>query len=100
MDYVLTVGVSVVAGVAAITSAAPSLAEHAVAMSVGFVVLLALMNLRGIKETGRVFAIPTYGFVLGVYAMFAVAAVRLSGGPPTPPSPPRSRRSPRPPSGA
>ncbi|MGP3982845.1 APC family permease [Streptomyces sp. KR80] len=80
VDYVLTVAVSVVAGVAAITSAIPEASEHAVSMSVGFVVLLALVNLRGIRETGRAFAIPTYGFVLGIYTMFAVAAVRLAGG--------------------
>jgi amino acid transporter len=80
VDYVLTVTVSVVAGVAAITSAFPEISEHAVAMSIGFVVLVALMNLRGIRETGRAFAIPTYGFVLGIYTMFAVAAVRLATG--------------------
>jgi amino acid transporter len=72
IDYVLTVAVSVVAGVAAITSAAPGLAPHAVAMSLGFVVLLTLVNLRGIKESGRAFAVPTYVFVLAVYAMLAV----------------------------
>ncbi len=80
VDYVLTVAVSVVAGVAAITSAAPSLADHAVGLSVGFVALLTLMNLRGVRESGRAFAVPTYGFVLGVYLMFGFAAVRLAGG--------------------
>ncbi|MCW2869673.1 APC family permease [Actinacidiphila oryziradicis] len=80
VDYVLTVAVSVVAGVAAITSAAPSLSKHAVALSVGFTVLLAVMNLRGVKESGRIFAIPTYGFVIGIYAMFAFAAVRMALG--------------------
>ena len=64
IDYVLTVAVSVVAGVAAITSAVPALAPHAVALSLGFVVVLTVMNLRGVKESGRAFAIPTYGFVL------------------------------------
>ena len=58
IDYVLTVAVSVVAGVAAITSAVPSLAPHAVALSLAFVVLLALVNLRGVKESGRAFADP------------------------------------------
>jgi hypothetical protein len=72
IDYVLTVAVSVVAGVAAITSAAPGLAPHAVALSLGFVVLLTLVNLRGIRESGRAFALPTYVFVLSVYAMLAV----------------------------
>src|SRR3954464_472580 len=61
IDYVLTVAVSVVAGVAAITSASPSLVHHAVSISLACVVLLTVVNLRGIKESGRAFAIPTYG---------------------------------------
>ncbi|MFF5703062.1 APC family permease [Streptomyces sp. NPDC012794] len=80
VDYVMTVAVSVVSGVAAITSAVPALSDHQVLLSVGFVVLLTLMNLRGVRESGRVFAVPTYGFVLVVYVMFAVAAVRLATG--------------------
>jgi hypothetical protein len=60
IDYVLTVAVSVVAGVAAITSAVPSLGPHAVQLSLGFVLLLTVMNLRGVKESGRAFAVPTY----------------------------------------
>ncbi|HKX15080.1 MAG TPA: APC family permease [Propionibacteriaceae bacterium] len=80
VDYVLTVAVSVVAGVAAITSAVPELSRHAVSLSVGFVVLLTVMNLRGVKESGKAFALPTYGFLLGIYAMFAVAAYRLLSG--------------------
>ena len=63
IDYVLTVAVSVVAGVAAITSAVPELAPHAVGLSIGFVAVLTVMNLRGVKESGRAFAVPTYGFV-------------------------------------
>src|SRR3954452_17671925 len=77
IDYVLTVAVSVVAGVAAITSAVPGLAPHAVALSLGFVVLLTVMNLRGIRESGRAFAVPTYGFVAIILVLLAVAAVRL-----------------------
>ncbi|MFD8145598.1 APC family permease [Streptomyces sp. NPDC059708] len=80
VDYVMTVAVSVVSGVAAITSAIPSLTDHQVGLSVAFVVLLTLMNLRGVRESGRVFAVPTYGFVLIIYVMFAVAAVRLGTG--------------------
>ncbi|MFE2874244.1 APC family permease [Streptomyces roseus] len=80
VDYVMTVAVSVVSGVDAITSAIPSLSDHEVGLSVGFVVLLMLMNLRGVRESGRIFAIPTYGFVLVIYVMFAVAAVRLATG--------------------
>src|SRR5215210_4276630 len=62
IDYVLTVAVSVVAGVAAITSAFPELAGQAVGLSLGFVACLTIMNLRGVKESGRAFAAPTYGF--------------------------------------
>jgi amino acid transporter len=77
IDYVLTVAVSVVAGVAAITSAVPSLAPHAVSLSLGFVAVLTLMNLRGVKESGRTFALPTYGFVLCVFAMLAVGLAKI-----------------------
>jgi amino acid transporter len=80
IDYVLTVAVSVVAGVAAITSAVPSLAPHAVALSLGFVGLLTVVNLRGVKESGRAFAIPTYGFVAIIYAMLAVGVAKISFG--------------------
>ncbi len=80
IDYVLTVAVSVVAGVAAITSAFPTLAPDAVVLSLGFVLLLTVMNLRGVKESGRAFAVPTYGFVLIVFAMLAVGAVKLAFG--------------------
>ena len=68
VDYVLTVAVSVAAGVDAITSAFLSLRPHAVALSLLFVAVLALMNLRGVKESGTVFAIPTYGFIAVVPA--------------------------------
>ncbi|RSS78154.1 APC family permease [Streptomyces sp. WAC06614] len=80
VDYVMTVAVSVVSGVDAITSAIPALNDHEVLLAVAFVVLLTVMNLRGVRESGRVFAVPTYGFVLVVYVMFAVAAVRLATG--------------------
>ena len=80
VDYVMTVAVSVVAGVVGITSAAPSLAKHAVLLSVGFVVLLLVANLRGVKESGRAFAIPTYLFVSLTYLMFLVAAVKAGAG--------------------
>jgi len=80
VDYVLTVAVSVVAGVAAITSAVPVLVPHAVALSLGLVVLLTVVNLRGVKESGRVFAVPTYGFVAIVLVLLVVAGVRLALG--------------------
>jgi amino acid transporter len=80
IDYVLTVAVSVVAGVAAITSAVPALAPHAVALSLGFVALLTTINLRGVKESGRAFAIPTYGFVLAIYAMLTTGFAKVALG--------------------
>ncbi|MHA6758451.1 APC family permease [Streptacidiphilus sp. PAMC 29251] len=80
VDYVLTVAVSVVSGVAAITSAVPSLEDHQVLLSVGFIILLTALNLRGVRESGRLFAIPTYGFIAAIYLMFGWAAVRLATG--------------------
>src|SRR4051795_11971125 len=77
IDYVLTVAVSVVAGVAAITSAAPSLAGDAVWLSLAFVIVLTVVNLRGVKESGRAFAIPTYGFVAAIYLMLLVGFAKI-----------------------
>ena len=77
IDYVLTVAVSVVAGVAAITSAVPELAPHAVGLSIGFVAVLTVMNLRGVKESGRAFAVPTYGFVLSILLLLAVGFAKV-----------------------
>src|SRR5438046_1113693 len=76
VDYVMTVAVSVVAGVVAITSAAPSLHRYAVEISVGFTMVLMLANLRGVRESGRAFAIPTYTFVTLTYLMFLIGAIR------------------------
>ncbi len=76
VDYVLTVAVSVAAGVANIVSAFPGLAPHAVPIAVGFVALLAVMNLRGVRESGMVFAVPTYGFIVVVFVMLGVGAYR------------------------
>jgi amino acid transporter len=80
VDYVMTVAVSIVSGVVAITSALTSLAPHAVALSVGCVVVLVLANLRGVKESGRAFAVPTYAFIGLTFLMFAVGIVRVATG--------------------
>jgi amino acid transporter len=80
VDYVLTVAVSVVAGVANIVSAFPRLAPHAVAVSIGLIILLALANLRGVRESGRLFAVPTYGFVVLILAMIGWGALRFATG--------------------
>jgi amino acid transporter len=80
VDYVMTVVVSVVAGVIAVTSASPGLHEHAVALSVGMTALIALANLRGVKESGRAFAIPTYAFIASVGLLFVTAMWRATHG--------------------
>ena len=80
VDYVLTVAVSVVAGIANLTSAFPGLAPHAVQISLVVVVVLAVMNLRGVKESGRAFAIPTYGFVVLVVLLVGTGIVQMLAG--------------------
>lgn len=81
IDYVLTVAVSIAAGVAAIASAYPSLHEHLVPISIFFIGVVALANLRGVKESGALFAIPTYGFVLAIILMLGYAVVKSMGTP-------------------
>jgi amino acid transporter len=71
VDYVLTVAVSVAAGVLALTSAVPSLESHEVGLSLAFIGLLTVANLRGVRESGILFALPTYAFVVAMYAMIA-----------------------------
>lgn len=79
-DYVLTVAVSVAAGVAAITSAYPVLIQWRVELALVFVVLLTVANLRGAKESSRLFAVPTYAFVATVFAMLIAGFVQCSDG--------------------
>ncbi|MCW2599273.1 MAG: hypothetical protein JWM02_1102 [Frankiales bacterium] len=87
VDYVMTVAVSVVSGVVAITSAITSLAPDAVELSVAAVVLLALVNLRGVKESGTAFAFPTYAFILLTFLLLATGVYRaLTSGVPEAPS--------------
>ncbi len=69
VDYVLTVSVSVVAGIAALTSAVPRLHPYRVVLSVLVVVLIALGNLRGVRESAQLFAAPTYFFVVSILGM-------------------------------
>ena len=80
VDYVMTVAVSVVAGVVAITSAAPSLHKYAVEISVASVAVLMVANLRGLKESGRAFAVPTYTFVTLTYLMIVVGVFKDATG--------------------
>ncbi|MGB2952443.1 MAG: APC family permease, partial [Gaiellaceae bacterium] len=81
-DYILTVAVSVAAGIFAITSVAPSLSSHRVALSLGCILVLTLGNLRGVRESGLMFAFPTYGFLLTLYAVLAVGIVKTITGSP------------------
>lgn len=69
VDYVLTVAVSVSAGVDNLISAVPELADDRIGIAVGLVVVLAAVNLRGVRESGKAFAVPTYLFVFGIGSM-------------------------------
>lgn len=86
LDYVLTVAVSVAAGVAAISSAFPVLGPLKVLLSLICIGLIALANLRGLRESGRLFAVPTYGFIVSMAVLIGlgIARFRLSGIPPLP----------------
>ncbi|MGH2617909.1 MAG: APC family permease, partial [Thermomicrobiales bacterium] len=76
--YVVTVAVSIAAGVAALTSAVPQLRDHRVALGVGFIIVVSLLNLRGIRESGSIFSVPTYLFLAGVLGMIALGLVRAA----------------------
>src|SRR5438445_3758502 len=79
-DYVLTVSVSVAAGTAALTSAFSGLTSYSVPISVAFIVFIAFGNLRGVRESGRMFAVPTYFFIASMAALFVVGFARLFAG--------------------
>jgi amino acid transporter len=79
-DYVLTVAVSVTAGTIAITSAIPEVTDHKVGLAIGLLALLTLANLRGVREAGAIFAVPTYGFVVMVFLTLAVGFARCVTG--------------------
>jgi amino acid transporter len=80
IDYTLTVAVSIAAGVAAVTSAFPSLHVNRVELSLGFLVVLAIGNLRGIRESGRIFSVPTYFFIVMILLLEAVGVWRYATG--------------------
>ncbi len=80
VDYVLTVAVSTAAGVAAIVSAFPELGDYRIEMAVGAVAVLTLANLRGIRESGSLFAIPAYFFVVTITALIITGMIRLALG--------------------
>lgn len=78
-DYILTVSVSVSAGIRAITSAFPILYEYRLPMALLAIALITWINLRGVRESGTIFALPTYAFVGGVLVVVAVGLVRYFG---------------------
>jgi amino acid transporter len=80
IDYTLTVAVSVAAGVSAITSVFSGLTPHTTQIAIALVLLLAYGNLRGIREAGRVFAVPTYFFIVNMVALMAVGLYRAIDG--------------------
>ncbi|MDP8989201.1 MAG: amino acid permease, partial [Acidobacteriota bacterium] len=93
-DYILTAAVGISAGVGALVSAVPSLLPHTVAICLGILLVITVLNLRGVREAGVVFAVPTYLFVgtLLITIVAGVLRVLLSGGHPSPlvpfPAPP------------
>lgn len=80
IDYILTAAVSVAAGIAAITSAFPALYPWRVALAIGAIMFLAWGNLRGVKESGKLFAIPTYFFLAASFGLIAYGFWRVMQG--------------------
>jgi len=79
-DYILTVAVSVSSGVAQLASAFPVLHGHRVAVAVTFVIIIMLVNLRGVRESGAAFAIPSYFFIVVMFVTVGAAFARLLAG--------------------
>jgi len=86
VDYILTAAVGISAGVGALISAVPSLEKHTLALCLLILVMVTLVNLRGISEAGGVFLVPTYVFIFCLLAMIALGLVKtlLAGGHPVP----------------
>ncbi len=79
-DYVLTVAVSIAAGVAALTSIFPQLFDVRVSLGVAFVVVLAIGNLRGIRESATIFALPTYVYLVAIFGLITYGLFRFATG--------------------
>src|ERR1700756_4000005 len=77
-DYILTVAVSIAAGAFAVTSLLPNAHLNRVGLSLAFIALIAIANLRGTKESGALFAVPTYAFVLSIMVMLAIGVSRCA----------------------
>jgi amino acid transporter len=78
-DYILTVAVSVASGIAAVTSAVPSLASDAVPLGVGVIAVLLAGNLRGVRQAGLLFAAPTYAFIVTIFVLVLVGMIDAAG---------------------
>jgi amino acid transporter len=88
VDYALTVAVSVCAGTAALTSALPLLYPHRIGITILFILILVVGNVRGIRESSRIFSIPTYAFILCVVTLLIAGILKhLTGNNPSVPVP-------------
>ena len=80
VDYVMTVAVSIAAAKDNISSVFPYFSNHGVALAIGLIVLVTVLNLRGVKESGTLFAIPTYAFIFSILIMVTWAGIQLAQG--------------------
>lgn len=78
IDYILTVAVSASAGVAAITSAFPSLSKHTIGLVIALITILTILNLRGVSESSKAFSLPTYLFIIGMIFMIIYGLVKFT----------------------
>ena len=76
IDYILTVAVSISAGTAAITSAIPSLYNHTVAIALAMIFIMTIGNLRGLRESSKLFGIPTYLFIVSCFVLIATGIIK------------------------
>lgn len=90
IDYVLTAAVGISAGVGALVSAAPGLIPHRLSLCLGILLLITVVNLRGLREAGVAFMVPTYVFVASLVLTIAIGGVKvlITGGHPVPVTPP------------
>lgn len=79
-DYILTVAVSTSAGVAQITSGFPDLLPYRVEIAIGVIVVMTIVNLRGVRESGQIFAVPTYFFIFTMFATLIIGVIRAVTG--------------------
>jgi amino acid transporter len=80
IDYILTVTVRISAGTAALTSAIPALQSHTVLLCLIFIFLLMLANLRGVKESGQLFMVPTFAFIVSIFLLIGIGLFKYSTG--------------------